>query len=141
MIFRFKNNFSVYLHDTSNPALFSANDRLASHGCVRVQRPYDLAVFWLEDKDEVLLDKIKYSFTFDWPVPVKSNNGDEGENETVPTVKVDKTRLLRTVTIKPQVPLYIIYYTLFNTADGQLQSYPDIYGYDKALYEVLKLYL
>ena len=88
-----------------------------------------------------LLDKIKYSFTFDWPVPVKSNNGDEGENETVPTVKVDKTRLLRTVTIKPQVPLYIIYYTLFNTADGQLQSYPDIYGYDKALYEVLKLYL
>ena len=77
MIFRFKNNFSVYLHDTSNPALFSANDRLASHGCVRVQRPYDLAVFLLEDKDEVLLDKIKYSFTFDWPVPVKSNNGDE----------------------------------------------------------------
>lgn len=141
MIFRFKNNFSVYLHDTSNPALFSANDRLASHGCVRVQRPYDLAVFLLEDKDEVLLDKIKYSFTFDWPVPVKNNNNDEGENETVPAVKVDKTRLLRTVTIKPQVPLYIIYYTLFNTADGQLQSYPDIYGYDNALYEVLKLYL
>lgn len=140
MVFRFKNNFSVYLHDTSNPGLFSANDRLASHGCVRVQRPYDLAAFLLEDKDEVLLDKIKYSFTVDFPEPSKSNN-DEEDNGAVPTVKVDKARLVRWVTLTPQVPLYITYYTLFNTANGQLRSYPDIYGYDNALYETLKLYL
>lgn len=141
MVFRFKNNFSVYLHDTSNPGLFSANDRLASHGCVRVQRPYDLAAFLLGDKDEVLLDKIKYSFTVDFPEPSKSNNDDEEDNGAVPTVKVDKTRLVRWVTLTPQVPLYITYYTLFNTANGQLRSYPDIYGYDNALYETLKLYL
>lgn len=141
MVFRFKNNFSVYLHDTSNPGLFSANDRLASHGCVRVQRPYDLAAFLLEDKDEVLLDKIKYSFTVDFPEPSKSNNDDEEDNGAVPTVKVDKARLVRWVTLTPQVPLYITYYTLFNTANGQLHSYPDIYGYDNALYETLKLYL
>lgn len=140
MVFRFKNNFSVYLHDTSNPGLFSANDRLASHGCVRVQRPYDLAAFLLGDKDEVLLDKIKYSFTVDFPEPSKSNN-DEEDNGAVPTVKVDKARLVRWVTLTPQVPLYITYYTLFNTANGQLRSYPDIYGYDNALYETLKLYL
>lgn len=141
MVFRFKNNFSVYLHDTSNPGLFSANDRLASHGCVRVQRPYDLAAFLLGDKDEVLLDKIKYSFTVDFPEPSKSNNDDEEDNGAVPTVKVDKARLVRWVTLTPQVPLYITYYTLFNTANGQLRSYPDIYGYDNALYETLKLYL
>lgn len=140
MVFRFKNNFSVYLHDTSNPGLFSANDRLASHGCVRVQRPYDLAAFLLGDKDEALLDKIKYSFTVDFPEPSKSNN-DEEDNGAVPTVKVDKARLVRWVTLTPQVPLYITYYTLFNTANGQLRSYPDIYGYDNALYETLKLYL
>lgn len=140
MVFRFKNNFSVYLHDTSNPGLFSANDRLASHGCVRVQRPYDLAAFLLGDKDEALLDKIKYSFTVDFPEPSKSNN-DEEDNGAVPAVKVDKARLVRWVTLTPQVPLYITYYTLFNTANGQLRSYPDIYGYDNALYETLKLYL
>ena len=47
LVFRFPNNFSVYLHDTSTPAFFSRSYRGVSHGCIRVQRPFDLARFML----------------------------------------------------------------------------------------------
>lgn len=58
IIFRFDNNFSVFLHSTSNPnRTFSRSDREVSHGCVRVERPFDLAVFLLEKKTEVLLTR------------------------------------------------------------------------------------
>ena len=48
IIFRFPNNFSVFLHDTSSPGVFKRDNRGVSHGCVRVQRPFDLAVFMME---------------------------------------------------------------------------------------------
>lgn len=37
VIFRFNNNFSVFLHDTSSPNVFTRTDRRASHGCIRVE--------------------------------------------------------------------------------------------------------
>ena len=49
LVFRFPNNFSVYLHDTSTPAFFSRENRGVSHGCIRVQRPFDLARFMVGD--------------------------------------------------------------------------------------------
>lgn len=41
--FDFLNDFSVYLHDTPNHAPFSAARRNLSHGCVRLDKPKDLA--------------------------------------------------------------------------------------------------
>ena len=49
LVFRFPNNFSVYLHDTSSPSFFSRSNRGVSHGCIRVQRPFDLARFMVGD--------------------------------------------------------------------------------------------
>lgn len=63
VIFRFNNNFSVFLHDTSNPGVFARSDRRASHGCIRVERPFDLAVFMLQEEDDDVINKIKYSMT------------------------------------------------------------------------------
>ena len=34
--------FGVYLHDTSNPALFMAGQRFFSHGCMRMEKPFEL---------------------------------------------------------------------------------------------------
>ena len=47
--FMFPNRFDVYLHDTSNPELFAKTDRALSHGCIRVERPLELALFVLQD--------------------------------------------------------------------------------------------
>ena len=61
IIFRFPNKFSVYLHDTSSPSAFNRESRTVSHGCVRLQRPFDIAEFVLHDADPWLLDKMRLS--------------------------------------------------------------------------------
>ena len=43
MKFDFPNNYAVYLHDTPSHAAFSKSSRTVSHGCVRLQRPRELA--------------------------------------------------------------------------------------------------
>jgi murein L,D-transpeptidase YcbB/YkuD len=40
-----KNPLAIYLHDTNARYLFNSENRYRSHGCVRVQRPTDLANF------------------------------------------------------------------------------------------------
>jgi len=48
--FMFPNKFNVYLHDTNNIALFKKTDRSLSSGCIRVEKPFDLAVYLLKNQ-------------------------------------------------------------------------------------------
>lgn len=128
IIFRFKNSFSIYLHDTSTKSTFGRDNRSASHGCIRVEKPYELAEFLLADKDEDTLDKIKYSMEVRTRV-------EEGEEEDV---NIDKSKLIHSLDIKPQVPLFITYYTLFMMPDGSIRRYADVYGYDRVIVDVLQ---
>ena len=130
IVFRFKNNFSVFLHDTSNPGAFSRDSRAMSHGCVRVSKPFDLARFVLDEPDEWLLDRIRISM--DLP-PV----GERGM-EYVATHGSSNQKLIGYVPVKPRVPIYILYYTLWPDADGILQTWPDVYGYDDVMWKQLK---
>ncbi|MFK7945307.1 MAG: murein L,D-transpeptidase [Paracoccaceae bacterium] len=41
--FMFPNKFAIYLHDTPSKRLFKRDVRAYSHGCVRVERPHELA--------------------------------------------------------------------------------------------------
>jgi murein L,D-transpeptidase YcbB/YkuD len=41
--FLFPNDFNIYLHDTPNQALFDKDVRAFSHGCIRVEKPAELA--------------------------------------------------------------------------------------------------
>ena len=43
----FPNEFNVYLHDTPATQAFEQTDRDLSHGCVRVEKPLDLAAYVL----------------------------------------------------------------------------------------------
>ena len=136
IIFRFPNNFSVFLHDTSSPGAFGRDNRGVSHGCVRVQRPFDLAVFMLgREADEKLLDKLRISMGMkpetDW--------GRDLMDELDPAVKTPK--LVSWLKVSPRVPIIITYYTIFLTPYGSLQYYPDVYGYDKAIRESLATYM
>ena len=45
--FIFPNDFAIYLHDTPADALFEEDVRAASHGCIRVERPAELAQYVL----------------------------------------------------------------------------------------------
>ena len=133
IIFRFENNFSVFLHDTNSPGFFERDSRAVSHGCVRIQQPFDFAVFLLADKDDDLIDRIRYSMEAD----VNHSRSEEGE----PQEHINRDRLVRQVSVEPEVPLFITYYTLYPDQFGQLQEYRDVYGYDKAILKHLTPYI
>lgn len=46
--FTFKNNFSIYMHDTPLKSKFNQNNRAVSHGCVRLEKPTTMAEFLLK---------------------------------------------------------------------------------------------
>ncbi len=51
--FLFPNDFNIYLHDTPNHELFKQDVRAFSHGCIRVEKPAELAQWvlgWPADK-------------------------------------------------------------------------------------------
>ena len=124
IIFRFDNNFSVYLHDTNSPWIFNRDRRAVSHGCVRVEKPYELAVFLLKDKDEDMMERIKYSMTAD--LNPNDNDGEEVEY-------IDNDKLISTVNVEPEVPVFLSYFTCYPSKSGELVYYNDIYGYDRAI--------
>ena len=61
IVFRFQNNFAVYLHDTNNHGAFKRDRRTLSHGCVRVADPFGLACFLMPEMDERLRDRLRLS--------------------------------------------------------------------------------
>ncbi len=50
--FMFPNQYDIYLHSTPQPYLFARSRRDFSHGCVRVQKHEDLAVWVLQGQQE-----------------------------------------------------------------------------------------
>ena len=106
-----KNHRQIYLYH-STPAFFVRDNRSVSHGCIRVQKPYKLALFLLGKKAAEHADDLLYNMT-----------GDSIE---------DKTRYIGSLKVEPQVPIYITYYTVYPSVDGTLQYLPDVYGYEQA---------
>ncbi|WP_256372624.1 L,D-transpeptidase family protein [Xylanibacter muris] len=128
IIFRFANNFSVFLHDTSSKGVFSRTFRGVSHGCVRIQKPFEFAVFLMDEEDEWKQDKLRISM------------GLEPKTERGKAYIVDDEKdrnLVRSVSVK-NVPLKIGYYTLYPDSTGILKEYFDIYGYDKIILSNIK---
>ena len=111
--FMFKNNHSVYLHDTPNKSNFNKEFRDMSSGCVRVESPFDLAAFILELQDNHMSSK-----------------------EIEEIISSQKTTNI-SVSKKP-IGVFLLYWTL--NLDQNLKPYPiaDIYKYDDNLYSLLK---
>lgn len=108
--FMFPNDFDVYMHDTPATSLFSKSRRDFSHGCIRLERPADLAAWVLRNNPGWDVDKIRATM-----------NGDQ-------TVRVDLAK---------SIPVYIIYGTVFVADDGTVHFFKDIYGHDAALEQAL----
>lgn len=112
--FLFENPYSIYLHDTPAKQMFGQTNRAVSHGCVRVEKPVDLASYLVNNEKQA--EKIAKEITTD---------------------SISKSRW---VTLKRPMPVYITYYTTWLDDEGKIVSYPDIYGYDPRLKEALKKY-
>ncbi|MGI6231287.1 MAG: L,D-transpeptidase family protein [Prevotella sp.] len=140
IIFRFDNKFSVYLHDTSSPEVFTREDRGVSHGCIRVERPFDLGVFLLEDKDPTLIEKMRYSMSADVS-PVGKKESEMSEEELAVNDTLDRKKLVGNIPLKLRIPIYIYYYTLMPSKDGKWYGYDDVYGYDEVIYNYLRNFI
>ncbi|MFM6949107.1 MAG: L,D-transpeptidase family protein [Aquirufa sp.] len=51
--FEFYSPFLIYLHDTAERHLFQSKRFFRSHGCVRLEKPFDLAKFILSDNPSI----------------------------------------------------------------------------------------
>ena len=104
--FDFDNAFSVYLHDTPSRAKFASFSRLASHGCVRLEKPADLARLLLK--------------------------GDPAWTPDTIAATVDKGDTVRARLVKPE-SVYLLYWTAFASGNGQMNFRDDPYGWDATL--------
>jgi L,D-transpeptidase YcbB len=92
--FMFPNKYSVYIHDTPSRSLFAREDRALSHGCIRIQKPFELA-------------KLLLSFDPNWT--------DEKIQNAMKQTKE------QTVMLDRKIPVVILYLTSWT--DGKGNSY------------------
>ena len=108
--FMFPNQYSIYLHDTPSKPLFDLEVRAFSHGCIRLQKPFEFAYELLKPQ------------TSDPKAQFQEAIG-TGE-ETV-------------VYLRKPVQVHLIYRTAFVDELGVINYRRDIYGRDAAIYEAL----
>ena len=109
--FLFPNKHSVYLHDTPNRGFFKKAQRNFSHGCIRVEKPLELAEFVLSSNPSWTQDTIQSS------------------------INRMKTK---TVHLDEAITVYILYFTTWVDNEGYVNFHKDIYGLDKTLYNALR---
>ena len=107
----FPNEYNVYLHSTPAPQLFSQTRRDFSHGCIRVERPAELAAWVLRDKP-------------DWNVQ-RAQTAMQGGKDN------------EQVNLTSPLPVLILYATAIVDPSGEVHFFDDIYGYDDELRQVL----
>ena len=57
--FLFPNSYNIYLHDTPNDKLFEKDVRAFSHGCIRLEKPAELAE-WVLGWDRARVDRMMH---------------------------------------------------------------------------------
>ncbi len=129
MIFRFKNNFAIFLHDTPNRDAFNKSFRALSHGCVRLENPFALAVFLLDEKDPLVIDKMRIAID----MPPETEEGKK-------LAAKEGYKPIGLKTFKPSVPLYITYFTAYPNTEDNIVYTADPYGYDDKIISLLRSY-
>ncbi|HEV8128617.1 MAG TPA: L,D-transpeptidase family protein [Candidatus Eisenbacteria bacterium] len=104
--FLFPNKYSIYLHDTPSKSLFESNKRTYSSGCIRIERPLDLAEILLSGQDG-------------W---------DRAKMEQV--IADGKTT---NVDLEHRIPVVIVYWTVSVGASGEVRYTRDPYDLDAPL--------
>lgn len=65
----FDSRFGIFLHDTPEKSLFNYNKRFFSHGCMRMEKPIQMAKL-LMDKNPIALDSIDLEKCYKNPNPI-----------------------------------------------------------------------
>ncbi len=107
--FMFPNEHDIYLHDSPAEHLFAETERDFSHGCIRLERPMDLAHVLLQGSE--------------WTPEKLQEALDSGEQKTV--------------TLPRPLPVHLVYFTTWVDKDGTVEFRHDVYGHDAKLAKAL----
>jgi murein L,D-transpeptidase YcbB/YkuD len=107
----FPNTYSVYLHDTPSRDLFEAPARAFSSGCIRLERPLELA-------ERVLADPKKWN--------------------AAAIQKVVASGKTTTVNLRRPLPVLLLYWTAFPMAGHDVAFAPDVYQRDRRVLAALR---
>ncbi len=108
--FIFPNDFSVYLHDTPERHLFKRPARAFSSGCIRVEKPIDLALFVLAPDPSWSRERLEQTIAGGKPT---------------------------TVTVRDPVTVHLLYWTFWVNGQGGAEYRKDIYARDGVLWKAL----
>jgi murein L,D-transpeptidase YcbB/YkuD len=104
------NPYYVYLHDTPARDLFAREQRLLSHGCVRIEDPLGLAERVLSQAE------VWNRATLDSAIA---------------------TERTTTIALPHPVPIFVLYWTAAAGPDGKPRYHPDVYGRDAGVLRAL----
>jgi len=108
--FMFPNSYNVYIHDTPTRGYFARDDRAMSSGCIRVEKPFELAELLLTDSPEWTSAKIHTA--------------------------MQQSRE-QTASLKTPVDVLILYLTAWTDGNGRVQFRNDIYMRDELIMNAL----
>ena len=100
--FNMPDSDDIYLHSTANPNLFSKEYRALSHGCIRLEKPRDLAYFVMQNEASWSKEKIDELY----------------DKKSLKQIEVT------------EVPVHLVYWTAFADENGTAYFYDDVYKKD-----------
>jgi L,D-transpeptidase YcbB len=104
----------VYLHDTPSRELFAKTERAFNSGCIRLEKPMELAEYLLGDDPQWSRQKILASST---------------------------KRTEQVVHLPTSIPVHLLYWTAWANEDGVVHFRKDIYDRDKVLDKALREFI
>jgi len=132
--FMFQNPFGVYLHDTPTRAPFGYVNRAVSHGCIRVEKPIQLADYFLSNNSRWTTDYLKIEIGQKVNDPEIVSEFSSVRNELRKNNSYGVTTEVRLV---KNIPVFIDYYTAWVDNDGRFNYRDDVYNRDKELEKYL----
>ncbi|WP_127471076.1 L,D-transpeptidase family protein [Thiomicrorhabdus aquaedulcis] len=110
--FMFPNNQDIYIHDTPVRSTFARTTRLASSGCIRAEKPKELAFHILNRNQSPTTQALVKNY-------LQSNQQ-------------------HVVWLKDPIPVYLTYQTVWADESGRIFSRPDVYKYDTKLLDLFR---
>jgi murein L,D-transpeptidase YcbB/YkuD len=111
--FMFPNSYAVYIHDTPAKRLFEKEIRTFSHGCIRLEKPFELAEYLLQDFPKWDLAALEEATTLE-----EYNN--------------------HRINLPNPLPVYVLYWTAWMDHQEHVHFREDIYQRDQAVWQALK---
>lgn len=126
VVIHFPNAYSIFMHDTPHKWAFSLAERHVSHGCVRLEKPFDLVEFLMSFNKKDRFDEV---LTMAGLAP-KHDKKKLEVWEKEKSIRDTARKIIKQdqyFHLDSTLPVYLVYLTAGVTEEGKLSVYKDVY--------------